>query len=240
VSAAPTDTRGSAAAAPGTAEERAELRAGAAALGVPLDERQLSQQLQLLDALADWARRFNLTAIRARERMLTLHTLDSLSAASALQGARIADAGTGAGFPGLPLAIAFPQLQFTLIDGTAKKLRFVSEMVQQLGLINVQVVHARAEALPRTGARFDTVLARALASLAEIVALTGQLLAPGGCLVALKGKLPEAELAALPAGWRAAEVRRLQVPGLDAERHLVVLRRSGGGPGRDTDRLAHT
>ena len=210
------------------ADERALLIDGAAVLGVPLTEAQAAQQLLLLDELADWAQRYNLTAIRARERMLTLHTLDSLTAGPLLHGSVIADIGTGAGFPGLPLAIAYPERQFTLIDATAKKLRFVAHAVETLGLTNVVTRHARTEAMRRAGAGFDTIVVRALAQLAELARMAAPLLAPGGRLVALKGKQPDAELAVLPKGWRLATLQRVTVPGLDAERHLVVLARSGG------------
>ena len=210
------------------ADERALLIDGAAVLGVPLTEAQAAQQLLLLDELADWAQRYNLTAIRARERMLTLHTLDSLTAGPLLHGSVIADIGTGAGFPGLPLAIAYPERQFTLIDATAKKLRFVAHAVETLGLTNVVTRHARTEAMRRAGAGFDTIVVRALAQLAELARMAAPLLAPGGRLVALKGKQPDAELAALPKGWRLSALQRVAVPGLDAERHLVVLERSSG------------
>jgi 16S rRNA (guanine527-N7)-methyltransferase len=210
------------------ADECAQLIAGAAALGVKLDAVQAEQQQRLLDELAEWAQRYNLTAIRERGRMLALHTLDSLSVGSLLNGDRIADLGTGAGFPGLPLAIAYPARHFTLIDATAKKLRFVEHAVQTLGLTNVVTRHARVESLRREGAGFDTAVVRAFGQLEELVRLTAPLLGRGGRLVAFKGKRPEAELAALPAGWRVISAERVAVPGLDAERHLVVLQRSGG------------
>jgi 16S rRNA (guanine527-N7)-methyltransferase len=209
------------------ADERSQLIAGAAALGVTLDEAQAALQLRLLDELAVWAQRYNLTAIRARARMLTLHTLDSLSAGPWLRGQTIADLGTGAGFPGLPLAIAYPARRFTLIDATAKKLRFVEHALQTLGVSNVATQHARVEGLRRSGPGFDTLVVRALAKLPELARLAAPLLAPGGRLVALKGKAPVGELAALPQSWQLVDMRPVAVPGLAAERHVVVLARAG-------------
>ena len=182
------------------------LRAQAALLGVPLDGSQAAALLQLLDELAQWNRAYNLTAVEARAQMITHHLLDSLAASADLQGERIADLGTGAGFPGLPLAVVHPQRQFTLIDGTAKKIRFVTHAVRVLGLSNVQALHQRVEALANA-APFDTLLARALTSLPALAQLALPLARAGTRLIAYKGQRPDAEIAALPAPWRLLEVR---------------------------------
>ena len=198
------------------------LRAQAALLGVPLDGSQAAALLQLLDELAQWNRAYNLTAVEARAQMITHHLLDSLAASADLQGERIADLGTGAGFPGLPLAVVHPQRQFTLIDGTAKKIRFVTHAVRVLGLSNVQALHQRVESLVNA-APFDTLLARALTSLPALAQLALPLARTGTRLIAYKGQRPDVEIAALPAPWRVLEVRAVKVPGLAAERCLVVL-----------------
>jgi 16S rRNA (guanine527-N7)-methyltransferase len=162
-----------------------------------------------------------LTAIRNRPDMLRKHLLDSLTLQPFLRGRRVADVGTGAGFPGLPLAVANPTRHFVLIEATGKKARFAAQTALELGLGNVEVVHARAEDY-RPAELFDTVAARALSSLADFVAYAGHLCAPGGRLLAMKGKRPDEELSAMPKSFRAA-VHRLSVPGLDDERHLVEL-----------------
>jgi 16S rRNA (guanine527-N7)-methyltransferase len=154
--------------------------------------------------------------------VITHHLLDSLSVAPYLHGTRIADLGTGAGFPGLPLAIAMPDRQFTLVDSTAKKIRFVEHAVRTLGLRNVRAVHARIVQLSRE-APFDTLLARALAPLDELLPLLRPLCGPDTRVLAMSGRLPEKELAALPADWQLLQVHPLRVPGLEAERHLLVL-----------------
>lgn len=200
----------------------ASLRERARQLGVALDAGMAERLLRLLDELGLWNRAYNLTAIEDREAMVVTHLLDSLAAHADLVGERIADVGTGAGFPGLPLAIANPKLQFTLIDATAKKVRFVAHAARTLGLANVQAVQARAEAM-HPEQPFDTILARAVGTLAELAQLAQPLARPGTRLLAYKGRRPDAELAALPAGWQLAGVRAVQIPGLDAERCLVTL-----------------
>lgn len=209
---------------PGRADLEPALSAGAARLGVTLDARQRGQLLEVLAELGEWNGRFNLTGIREPADMLRKHLLDSLSVLPHLRGRRVADVGTGAGFPGLPLAIARPAARFTLIEATAKKARFIEHVVQQLGLPNVSVVNERAEAY-RPDAPFDCVVSRAVGKLAEFAGFAGHLCGKDGCLLAMKGKHPADEIAALPAGWKATAVHALDVPGLDAERHVVVLSR---------------
>ena len=179
---------------------------------------------RLLDELERWSRKVNLTAVRDREQMQTLHIADSLAARPLIEGARVLDVGTGAGFPGLPLAIALPERQFTLLDSNNKKIRFVEHAAAILGLGNVTAVHARAEDYA-PGHRFDTVIARALASTPKLVELAGHHVREDGVFVALKGRNPVEELEELPAPW-SHEVMELDVPGLEkGSRHAVLLRR---------------
>ena len=203
----------------------ATLIAGAAQLGIELSERQAAQLIRLLDELDDWNQRMNLTAIRERGAQITKHLLDSLSVQPFLRGERVLDVGTGAGFPGLPLAIVNPSLQFVLLDSTAKKLKFVEHAAQLLELTNVQTVHTRAESY-RPTERFDIVISRAVGPVEQFVKWTGHLVVGGGRLLAMKGRDPSGELQSLPSGWKLAAVHRLNVPALDEERHLVEICRS--------------
>jgi 16S rRNA (guanine527-N7)-methyltransferase len=200
--------------------ERELLLEGARDLGIELDAAGGEVLLRLVDELELGNGQFNLTAIRDRPGMLRKHVLDSLSLQPYLRGVRIADIGTGAGFPGLPLAIVNPQRRFTLVEATGKKARFAEQTAERLGLDNVQVVHTRAESY-RPFELFDTVVARALSSLADFAAYAGHLCAPDGRLLAMKGKRLEEEISALPKSFRVLAVHRLKVPGLDDERHLV-------------------
>jgi 16S rRNA (guanine527-N7)-methyltransferase len=195
----------------------------AQAIGVALDGVQAQRLLRLLDELAHWNRSYNLTAITARAAMVSGHLLDSLAAQPDLWGSRIADVGTGAGFPGLPLAVATPALQFTLIDSVAKKIRFVTHAVRALELGNVTALQARVETLTPLEP-FDTVLARAYATLADLLGSVQGLCGPSTRVVALKGLYPHEELAELPRGWRLEHSRQVQVPELGAERHILSFR----------------
>ena len=199
------------------------LLADAAALGVPLTEPDAARLFALLDELEQWNRTYNLTAVTARAEMITHHLLDSLAIHPDLRGERIADVGTGAGFPGLPLAVVNPARQFTLIDSGGKKVRFVAHAVRKLGLANVEALQARAESLTPTYP-FDTVVARAFAPLPQLLASIGRLCAPGGQVLAMKGRWPDEELAALPSPWRLAGGRQITVPGLAEARCVLVLR----------------
>jgi 16S rRNA (guanine527-N7)-methyltransferase len=202
------------------------LKEGAHRFGLALDDSQAEALLALVDELERANAEFNLTAIRDRPGMLTKHVLDSLSVQPYLRGPRIADVGTGAGFPGLPLAVANPGRRFTLIEATGKKARYVHRTAERLQLGNVEVANSRAERYqPLTP--FDSVVARALASLEDFVAQAGHLCAPDGRLLAMKGRRPDREIAALPKSFRVRAVHRIELPGLDDERHLVELSAAG-------------
>ena len=199
-----------------------QLQRGAATLGVSLGTSDAARLIQLIEELERWNRAYNLTAVAELRQMLTHHLLDSLAINPDLAGERIADAGTGAGFPGLPLALVNPAREFTLIDSTAKKLRFVAHAAQLLGLANVTPLHARVEAL-RPEVPFDTVVARALAPLPELLKTVRPLCGPGTRVLAMKGRRPEAELAAVKPPWRTLGEREIQVPGLGKARCVIAL-----------------
>jgi 16S rRNA (guanine527-N7)-methyltransferase len=203
------------------ADERAALLAGARELGVALSDAAAAALLRLLDELTHWNRAYNLTAITDRAQMLTHHLLDSLSVAPFVQGSTVADVGTGAGFPGLPLALLAPQRRFVLMDSNGKKQRFVAHAARALGLTNVEALHARVEAV-RPAQPFDTVVARAFAALPQMLEWVAPLCGPGTRVLAMKGRLPEGEIAGVAPPWQIGEVVPLHVPGLNEERHLLI------------------
>jgi 16S rRNA (guanine527-N7)-methyltransferase len=194
-----------------------------ARLGVTLTEPDANRLIRLLDELERWNRTYNLTAIRDRRDMLTHHLLDSLSVQPDLRGTTVADVGTGAGFPGLPLAVVNPERRFTLIDSNGKKVRFVQHAVRELGLENVEGLHGRVEAMEPLP--FDVVIARAFAALPDLLVKVAPLCGPHTRVLAMKGKWPQDEIDALPAGWRHEGSRELTVPGLGESRCVVVLSR---------------
>ncbi|MDR6841931.1 16S rRNA (guanine(527)-N(7))-methyltransferase RsmG [Pseudoxanthomonas sacheonensis] len=202
---------------------RDDLSHGLTSLG--LDTDALSPPLLAYLALLDrWNRTYNLTAIRDPREMVTRHLLDSLAMHPFVENEALADLGTGPGLPGIPLAIAKPGLQVTLVESNGKKARFLREAVRTLGLANARVAESRAEALDQPGA-YDAITARALDTLAGIIEVGGHLLKPGGKLLAMKGIRPEEEIAALPRGWKVSTVHPLAVPGLVGERHLAIIQR---------------
>ncbi len=207
---------------------KARLDAGAREMGVELDESQVEILWMYAGKLRERNEHVNLTSIVTPEGILTLHMLDSLSLVPHLGAARrIIDVGTGGGFPGIPLAVACPDRDFTLIDGTQKKIRFVAESIEQLDIRNARAFAARAENY--SGEKnFDAVVVRAVGSLTDVLHNAAKLVGEGGRLLAMKGKLPEDEIRELPRGW-SAQVVPLRVPGLDAERHLVALQRHKSG-----------
>ena len=208
--------------------EADRLAACAAQAGVGLSPAQTSRLLQYLDLLERWNATYNLTAVRRREDMLVQHLVDCLAIVPALErrlssGGRVLDVGSGGGLPGVVLATVLPALTVTCVDAVGKKAAFVRQVGGALGLSNLLAVHARVETLPATPT-FDLVTCRAFSSLADLVRLTAALLSPGGCWLAMKGREPAEEIAALPADVEVFHVEHLQVPDLEAERCLVWIR----------------
>lgn len=199
------------------------LSEGLDALGIALPVETHARLLDYVALLVKWNRTYNLTAVRKPEQMVTRHLLDSLAVLPYLHLPRILDVGTGAGLPGLPLALARPEAEFVLLDSNRKKTRFVTQATAELGLNNVTVVNSRIEDY-RPDAPFSTVVSRAYAGVAEFVLGARHVCAPDGVFLAMKGVYPLAELDVLPDGFALEAVHELRVPGLDAERHLVVVR----------------
>lgn len=208
-----------------TALQQADVLArGAQALRVSLDTSQRDALLGYLALLERWNRAYNLTAVRDPLQMVVRHVLDSLSITELVHGQRLLDVGSGAGAPGLVLAVALPQLQVTLLDPSLKRTRFLSYVVQSLGLRNTSIERARLED-HRPQRPFDTVTSRAALALGRLATAVPGLVSPEGRLVAMLGRAPSGpELDCAPAGWQF-ELRALRVPGIDGERHAAILSR---------------
>ena len=215
----------------------AALRTGLRALGLTLTDAQVGQLLDYLDLIGKWNRVYNLTAVRDPQEMLTHHLLDSLAVVGPLRrqtgghAVKLLDVGSGAGLPGVVMAICCPEVDVHCVDTVAKKAAFIQQVAATLRLPNLRGVHARVESL---AGPYDVVSARAFASLPDLVNWSARALGEGGVWLAMKGKHPADELAALPAGVQVFHVEPLQVPGLGAERCIVWMRplsRSGAGQG---------
>lgn len=201
------------------------LEEGALELGLSLSRDTQDRLLAYLELMSRWNRVFNLTAIRDPEQMVTRHILDSLAVLPFIPAGVLLDVGSGAGLPGIPLALVQPERVLTLLDRSHKRMDFLTEVTAQLALARVTLVCERAED-HTPSAPYDVIIARAFASLSDIVTATDHLLAPAGVVVAMKGALPTEELAAVAPPYRVSAVHALHVPGLQAKRHLVVLARS--------------
>lgn len=204
----------------------AELAAGAAALGVVLDAHQQQQLLAYLGLLIKWNKAYNLTAVRDPDEMVSRHLLDSLSIVPFVRerGGRWLDVGSGGGMPGIPLAILFPERQFTTLDSNGKKTRFQTQVKLELGLNNLEVVHSRVEQL-QPAQPFEGIVSRAFSALEDFVQWTRHLGDQHTCWLAMKGQYPREELAALPADFVVESEHALEVPGCQGQRHLLILRR---------------
>ncbi len=205
------------------------LRSGIADLALSLTPAGVERLLDYLALLHKWNRVYNLTAVRDPARMVTQHLLDSLAAVPAIANARkLLDVGSGGGLPAMVFAIwaqdnGLP-MQISMVDTVAKKTAFLTQAKSELGLENVSVLTGHVEKLPSNQA-YDVITSRAFAELADFVQLAGHLLEEGGSFIALKGTDPADEISRLPSGWKANRVLALQVPGLDAQRHLVWITR---------------
>jgi 16S rRNA (guanine527-N7)-methyltransferase len=208
-----------------------QLADSIAALGLALPQETVDRLLAFGELLLKWNKVYNLTAIRNPQELITHHLLDSLAVLPHLAAvSRLADIGSGGGLPGVVLAIVRPGLLVSSIETVGKKASFQQQAKIELGLGNFSVLNKRveqvqADSLP--GCAADGVVSRAFSSLADFVSLSGHLVGEGGALYAMKGVNPVDEIAALPAGWIVTETHALRVPGLAAERHLLVIRRAG-------------
>jgi len=199
-----------------------QLKRGLIALGLTLDRDTQQRLLDYIALIEKWNRVYNLTAIREPEKMVSHHLLDSLAVAPHLHAKRLLDVGSGAGLPGIPLALAKPDTHVTLLDSNHKKAAFLNQAVMELKLKNAEVCSERVESW-QTQNRFDVIISRAFSDMGEFVRITRHLLAPGGMFAAMKGLHPYEEIDKLPPGCKVQQVLPLAIPGLDAARHLVLI-----------------
>lgn len=203
-----------------------QLKRGLIALGLTLEPDTQQRLLDYVALIEKWNRVHNLTAIREPEKMVTHHLLDSLAVAPHLNATRLLDVGSGAGLPGIPLALAKPDTQVTLLDSNHKKAAFLNQAVLELKLKNAEVCSERVESL-QTQDRYDVIVSRAFSDIGEFVRITRHLLAPGGVFAAMKGLYPYEEIDKLAPDCKVRQVLPLAIPGLDAARHLVLIELGG-------------
>ena len=199
-----------------------QLKRGLIALGLALDRDTQQRLLDYIALIEKWNRVYNLTAIRDPEKMVSHHLLDSLAVVPHLRAKRLLDVGSGAGLPGIPLALASPDTRVTLLDSNHKKAAFLNQAVMELKLKNAEVCAERVESW-QTQDRFDVIISRAFSDLGEFVRVTRHLLAPGGMYAAMKGMHPYEEIDRLPPDCNVRQVLPLAIPGLDGARHLVLI-----------------
>jgi len=201
------------------------LQEGIVAQGLQVEDSQRAAMLQYIGLLQRWNKAYNLTSIKDPVQMLSYHLLDSLSIGPHLQGQSFIDVGTGAGLPGIPLAVTHPDKTFSLLDSNGKKIRFLFQIKTALKLSNVKEMQGRVEAY-KPKQLYDGVISRAFASLTDMIEGSEHLLAPGGCFYAMKGRYPDKELSELPKGYKVEQAIALDVPTLDQQRHLVIIKKS--------------
>jgi 16S rRNA (guanine527-N7)-methyltransferase len=201
-----------------------QLKRGLIALGLTLEQDIQQRLLDYIALIEKWNRAYNLTAIREPEKMVSHHLLDSLAVAPHLHAKRLLDVGSGAGLPGIPLALAKPETHVTLLDSNHKKAAFLNQAVMELKLKNAEVCSERVESW-QTQNRFDVIISRAFSDMGEFVRITRHLLAPGGLFAAMKGLHPYEEIDKLPPGCKVQQVLPLAIPGVEGARHLVLIGR---------------
>ncbi|MCT2529405.1 16S rRNA (guanine(527)-N(7))-methyltransferase RsmG [SAR92 clade bacterium H921] len=207
-------------------QKRARLTAGIDKLGISCSPKQVDLLISYLDMLELWNKTYNLTAIRDPMLMIDLHLLDSLAVQPHITHKQnLIDIGTGPGLPGIPLAIMNPSKKFTLLDSAGKKTRFLFQVRNELDLNNVLEINTRAEAF-KPEITYDAVLSRAFSSLPDMLKTCGHLVGEKGCFMAMKGKLPESELSAIPKNYKVSDLCRLKIPNVEGERHLITITHS--------------